>query len=100
MVKDILFEAKNVEGCGFEFGAMEVEMKRLQDLGVMVLDHPPELFQLPFAVGQGLGFAGGESSEDCCVRVFEVGLACESGHFGKGVSKTCGGVEMEEWLPR
>jgi hypothetical protein len=27
-------------------------------------------------------------------------LACESGHFGKDVSKMCGGVEMEEWLPR
>ena len=47
---------------------------------MIVLDHPPELFELPFTVGKGLGFPGAEGVEEDCVGVLEICFAGESCH--------------------
>jgi len=83
---------------------IEICVEGAQDLGLVVVDHPPALFELPFAPGEGFGNVGAESGEEGRVSGFEVRGGGEGRHdaleMGVGMEvRLKGAIEQELAFP-
>lgn len=69
VLEDVLLQATNICEVGLEVMAMEVFMQGGCDGWLIVMNHPEELLELPFAPGEGFGKPGLEGGSEGCIGV-------------------------------
>lgn len=67
VLEDGCFQAADISIVGLEVMAMEVLMQCCSDGGLVVVYHPEDLLELPFAPGEGFSQAGSEGEGQGCV---------------------------------
>lgn len=72
-VDDIAFDTPYLHGNGFEGVAIELRVKGIDNLVLVLLEHPPDLLELPFPPFDGLGPAVGKSALEGLVAGLEIG---------------------------